>query len=199
MRTHRTRRMGPAARVTRGLWPDHNPLRRSSDRAEAGMVAILIMAFLVGAPLIALMVWRLTLDATFTTVDAWHVGWRQVPAVLLTNAPESGYYDSAVPATWTAPDGSAHTGTVYPKPGSPAGTATTIWVNASGDQEKWPLTPAQATTQAGLTAACAVPVWALIFLGAGLLGRHLIDTRRMAAWDKDLRTANLGGPASTSS
>lgn len=197
MRTHRTRRMGPAARVTRGLWPDHNPLRRSSDRAEAGMVAILIMAVLVGAPLIALMVWRLTLDATFTTVDARHVGWRQVPAVLLTNAPESGYYDSAVPATWTAPDGSAHTGTVYPKPGSPAGTTTTIWVNASGHQEKWPLTPAQATTQAGLTAACAVPVWALIFLGAGLLGHRLIDTRRMAAWDTDLRTANLGGPAST--
>ena len=159
---------------------------------------MLLIAFLVGAPLIALIVWRLTLSATFTTVDARHAGWRQVPAVLLANAPESGYYESPVRATWTAPDGTAHTGTVYPKPGSPAGTATTIWVSASGHQEKWPLTPAQATTQAGLTAACAVPVWALIFLGAGLFGRHLINTRRMAAWDAELRTANLGGPASAS-
>ena len=199
MRTYQTRRMGPATRLARGLWPDHNPLRRSSDRAEAGMVAILIVAFLVGAPLIVLIVWRLTLSATFTTATARHVGWREVPAVLLKNAPESGYYDSAVPATWTAPDGTAHTGTVYAKPGSPAGTTTTIWVNASGRQEKWPLTPVQATTQAGLTAACAVPVWALICLGAGLSGHRLIDTRRMAAWDTDLRTANLGGPASTSS
>jgi hypothetical protein len=199
MRKYRAWRMGPAARVARGLWPDRNPLRRSSDRAEAGMVAILIMAFLVGAPLIVLFVWRLTLNATFTTVAARHVGWREVPAVLLTNAPESGYYDSPVQATWTAPDGTTHTGTVYPKPGSPAGTTTTIWVSASGQKEKWPLTPAQAATQAGLTAACAVPVWALILVGAGLFGGHLIDARRMAAWDTDLRTANLGGPASTSS
>jgi hypothetical protein len=163
------------------------------------MVAILIMAFLVGAPLIVLIVWRLTLNATFTTVAARHAGWREVPAVLLTNAPESVYYDSAVPASWTAPDGTVHTGTVYPKPGSPAGTTTIIWVSASGHKEKWPMTPAQATTQAGLTAACALPVWALVCLGAGLFGHRLIDTRRMAAWDTELRTANLGGPASTSS
>lgn len=199
MRTHRTQHIGPAARVARGLWPDHNPLRRSSDRAEAGMVAMLIMAFLLGAPLIALIAWRLTLSAAFTTMDARHAGWRQVPAVLLADAPESGYYDSPVSATWTAPDGTAHTGTVYAKPGSPTGTATTIWVNASGRQEKWPMTPAQATTQAGLIAGCAVPAWALILLGAGISGHRLIDVRRMAAWDTDLRTANIGGPASTTS
>jgi hypothetical protein len=197
VRTHRTRRMGPAARVARGLWPDRNPLRRSSDRAEAGMVVMLIMAFLAGAPLMALIAWRLTLSATFTTVAARHVGWREVPAVLLVAAPDSGYFDTPAPAAWTAPDGSARTGTVYVKPGSPAGTTTTIWVNASGHQEKGPMTPAQATAQAGLVGGCAVPVWALILLGAGLLGRHLIDARRMAAWDTDLRTANLGGPAST--
>jgi hypothetical protein len=167
------------------------------------MVAMLIMAFLLGAPLIALIAWRLTLSATFTTMDARHVGWRQVPAVLLAEAPESGYYDFPVSATWTAPDGTAHTGMVLAKPGSPAGTATTIWVNASGHQETWPLTPAQATTQAttqaGLIAGSAVPVWALILLGAGLFGHRLIDVRRTAAWDTDLRAANIGGPASTTS
>src|SRR5689334_10376071 len=85
-----------AARMTHGLWPDRNPLRRPSDRAEAGMLAVLIMAFLVGAPVLALIAWRVTASATFTTMDAQHAGWRQVSAGLLTDAPAAGYYDPPV-------------------------------------------------------------------------------------------------------
>jgi hypothetical protein len=190
--------MTPLARAIRGLWPDRNPLRRSSDRAEAGMLAALIVAFLVGAPFIALIGWQLSLSTTFTTVQAQHAGWRQVPALLLDDAPGSGFSDPPVSATWTAPDGAVRTGVVYASAGARAGTTTPIWVNASGDQEKWPLTPAQATNQADLIAALTVPLWGMTLLGAGTLGHGLIDARRMAAWDTDLRTANLGGPASTS-
>jgi hypothetical protein len=188
----------PAARVTRGLWPDHNPLRRSSDRAEAGMLAALILAFVVGAPLIALIAGRLTLSSTFTTMQARQAGWRQVPAVLLTDAPGADSVDPPVPATWTAPDGAARTGVVYPQPGARAGTAISIWVNASGEQEKRPLTPPQAATQADLIAVIAGTLWGLFLLAAGTLGRILIDARRMAAWDADLRAAHLSGPASAS-
>ena len=42
-----------AVRAVRGLWPDRNPLRRTVDRAEAGVVAALAVAFLAGAPLAA--------------------------------------------------------------------------------------------------------------------------------------------------
>jgi hypothetical protein len=198
MRTCPARHMSRAARVARGLRPDRNPLRRSADRAEAGLLVLLIIAFLAGAPLIALIAWRLTLSATFTTADAQQAGWRQVPAVLLVDAPRWAVYAPPVPASWIAPDGAACTGVVYPSSGAAAGTTTPIWVNASGHQEKWPLTPAQATNQAGLMAALTVPLWGVILLGAGTLGHRLVDARRMAAWDTDLRTANLGGPASTS-
>ena len=37
-----------AIRVVRELWPDHNPLRRTIDRAEAVVVAGLAAAFLAG-------------------------------------------------------------------------------------------------------------------------------------------------------
>lgn len=191
-------RMTPLARTTRGLWPDRNQLRRSSDRAEAGMLAVLIIAFLVGAPLIALIAWRLTLSATFTTVQAQHAGWRPVPAVLLDDAPGSGYSDLPVPATWTAPDGAVHTGVVHASPGAKAGTTTPIWVNAAGQQVKQPLTPWQATSQADVIAAIAGPLWGMVLLAAGLLGHSWIDARRMAGWDADLQAAHLSGPASTS-
>lgn len=198
MRTRPMRRTSWAVRLTRGLWPDRNPLRRSSDRAEAGLLALLVIAFLVGAPLIVLIAWRLTLSATFTTVEARHVGWRQVPAVLLDDAPGSGAYDLPVPATWTAPDGAARTGVVYASPGARAGTTTPIWVNAAGRQVSRPVTPRQATTQADLIAAIAAPFWGLILLAAGELGLAWIDARRMAGWDADLRAAHLNGPASAS-
>jgi hypothetical protein len=198
VRTHPTWPLSWPARVARGLWPDRNPLRRPSDRAEAGMVAVLIMAFLIGAPFIALIAWRLAVSATFTSVDAQHAGWRQVPAVLLIDAPASGYYDPPVPATWTAPDGARCRGTVYPNPGAQAGTTTPIWVNPAGQQMAWPLTPFQATSQADVIAGIVVPFWAMLLWGVGMLGRRLIDTRRMAAWDADLRAAKLSGPASAS-
>lgn len=198
MRTLPGWRMSRPARLARGLWPDRNPLRRAPDRAEAGMVALLIMALLVGAPIVALVAWRLAVSATFTTADAEHAGWRQVPAVLLTDAPASGYYASSVPATWTAPDGARRKGTVDPSPGARAGTTTPIWVNAAGRQVDWPLTPSQATNQADVIAGIAVSFWAMLLWGAGLLGRHRIDTHRMAAWDADLRAAKLSGPASAS-
>lgn len=198
MRTPPAWRMSRAARLARGWWPDGNPLRRSSDRAEAGLLALLVIAFLVGAPLIALIVWQLTLSATFTTVQARQAGWRQVPAALLADAPSSGSVIAPVPATWTAPDGAVRTGVVYPDPGARAGTTTRIWVNASGRLMKWPVTPQQAATQADLIAAIAAPLWGMFLLAAGLLGHSWFDARRMAAWDADLRAAHLSGPASAS-
>ena len=198
MSTARMPHLSWPARMARGLWPDRNPLRRPSDRAEAGMLAVLIMAFLVGAPVLALIAWRVAASVTFTTVDAQHAGWRQVSAVLLTDAPASGYYDPPVPATWTAPDGARQQGTVYPEPGARAGAATPIWVTAAGRQMAWPMTPSQAGGQAGVIAGLVVAFWAMILWGAGLLGRHLIDARRMAALDAELRAAQLSGPAGAS-
>lgn len=199
MQTRPMRHMTRTALLARGLWPDRNPLRRPSDRLEAGMVAVLIVAFLVGAPLIALLACRLALGATVTTVEARHAGGRQVSAVLLADASTSGYYAPSVPATWIAPDGTTRRGIVYPRPGARAGTTTPIWVTASGRQVAWPLSPFQATNQAYAIAAIAVPFWGMLLCGAGILGRRLIDARRMAAWDADLRAAKLSGPTGASS
>ena len=82
--------------MVRGLWPDHNPLRRASDRAEAAMIAALAVAFLLGAPLIALAAWHLAMTTSFTTSNAERAGWRPVPAQLVTSAPFSYGYDVAV-------------------------------------------------------------------------------------------------------
>ncbi len=124
--------MRRACRVVRGLWPDHNPLRRASDRAEAAIIAALTVAFLLGAPLIALAAWHLAMTTSFTTTNAEHAGWRPVPAQLVTSAPFSYGYDVAVAARWRTPDGAEHHGRIRVPPGTRAGTLVTVWAGHTG-------------------------------------------------------------------
>jgi hypothetical protein len=187
--------MRRAGRVVRGLWPDHNPLRRASDRAEAGIVAALAVAFLLGAPLIALAVWQLAMTTSFTTTNAQRAGWRPVPAQLVTSAPFSYGYDVAVPARWRAPGGTERRGRIEVPPGTRAGTLVTVWAGRTGRLTRTPLTPSQAAIQATCTAAMIVPCWGMLLLCTGVLSRRLLDARRLAAWDADWEAVDPRGPA----
>jgi len=53
MKQHAARYVGWLRRWLRGLWPGRNPLRRRCDRAEAVILAGLVSAFVIGAPLAA--------------------------------------------------------------------------------------------------------------------------------------------------
>ena len=181
--------------IVRGLWPDRNPLRRATDRAEAGMFAGLAVAFLLGAPLIAMMAWQLAFTTAFTTSDAEHAGWRPVPARLVADAPQSYGYNVAVPARWQAPDGTARSGRIPARPGTRAGTTVTVWTARSGRLTRTPLTPSQAAIQATCTAAMTVPCWGMLLLCTGVLSRRLLDARRLAAWDADWEAVDPRGPA----
>ncbi len=52
-----------------------------------------------------------------------------------------------------------------------------------------PMSQLQAALQADATAALAVPCWGVLLLSAGIIGRHLLDVRRLAAWDDDWQAA----------
>ena len=187
--------MREAGRVLRGLWPDHNPLRRASDRAEAGIVAGLCAAFLLGGPLIALAVWQLAMTTSFTTAQAQQAGWRPVPARVLAGAPASYGYDVAVAARWRASGGAERTGQIQVRPGTRAGTLVTVWTGPAGRLARAPMSPAQAAVQATFTAAMAAVCWAMLLLCAGLASRRLLDARRLAAWDADWEAVDPRGPA----
>ena len=190
--------MTRVAGVVRGLWPDGNPLRRSSDRAEAGIIAGLAAAFLLGAPLIAVAVWQLALGSAFTTMDAGHAGWHPVPARLLAGAPHSYGYDVTAPARWQAPDGTARTGRIPVRPGTRSGAAVTVWTGRTGQLARTPASPVQAELQAWITAGIAVPCWAVLLFCAGAVSRRLLDARRLAAWDAGWEAMDPRGPAGAS-
>jgi hypothetical protein len=177
-----------AARAVRGLWPDRNPLRRTLDRAEAAVAGGLVIAFLAGAPLAAVAAGHAAYDIGARTAHAQQAAWHQVPAVLLATAPAAGLrqYQVTVPARWTAPDGTRHTGTILSAPLAKAGTAVMVWVDAAGQLTSGPpLQMSQVRSQAALAVILTPVALGFVLLCAGLTIHAWLGRRRLASWDRD--------------
>jgi hypothetical protein len=71
--------------------------------------------------------------------------------------------------------------------GSRAGTAVTVWTDASGRRVPPPDQGSSPAGAAALAAFLAAVGTALIVLAAASLARGAVDRRRMAAWDADWR------------
>lgn len=175
----------------RGLWPDRNPLRRSSDRTAAAIVAAALAAFLVGAPLVTLAAGRWAQAAAFQVARSQHASWREVPAVLLANAPDTmdiGYGGVSLPevrARWTAPDGVARRGYVVAPTGTRAGRTVLVWVNRAGQLTGPPLRAEQVTGQTVLAMVVAPFTLGSLLLCVAALAIQAVDRRRLAAWDTE--------------
>lgn len=173
------------SRWLRGLWPDRNPLRRTSDRMEAAVVGWLAAALLVGAPLAALSAGRLSYDAGVSAQHAQQA-WRQIPAVLLIDAPDAAPDGPARAAGslayWTAPNGAQRVGRVPAPPDARAGTVLRVWVDASGRLAGSPVPRRQVELQAALAGLLAAAGLVLVLLGTAALARFVIARRRLAAW-----------------
>jgi hypothetical protein len=117
---------------------------------------------------------------------------QQVPAVLTQDAaPPSGYSLSVsvlTPATWTSVGGAHRAGEVPAPPGSPKGTAVTVWTdNATGNLDSPPLTVAEVASQADAAMVGAIAGTGIVSIAAAGAIRQLLNRRRMAAWDADWR------------
>ncbi|HEY6278354.1 MAG TPA: hypothetical protein VIX86_18715 [Streptosporangiaceae bacterium] len=177
---------GNLARRMRRWRLDRNPLRRPADRVEALLLAALAVAFLVSAPLAAVAAGQSAAAAARHTEHV-QASWRPATAVLLRNAPDPAQAQASlaplVLARWRAPDGVARTGEVYAQAGARAGSSVPIWVTRSGQPVPFPMMGSDVTIRVALAALLATTVTAVVLALLGLVGRWLLDRRRMAAWD----------------
>lgn len=179
-------------RLARRWRPDHNPLRRGSDRAELAVRVVLVAAFLGTAPFAAHTAARWADNASHHELQAQQVSFRQVHATLIDQPTAAGGYGGAATrqadARWIAPDGRVRTGQLVAPPGAVKGSIVPIWTDHAGNLVT-PLNRAQIPQRDALAAAAAVAVLAFVALIGALVVRRRLDRRRMAAWDADwLRT-----------
>jgi hypothetical protein len=175
------------ARLARHLAPDHNPLRRHTDRLETYLMAGLLAAFLAGAPLIAIAAGSWAHTAGLSDRRAQR-SWHQVPAVLLQTAPRQAAFrhwspPARVRARWAPPGGKARAGEVWVPAGSRAGSTVQVWAGRSGPVASVPLTSDEITARVITAGMLALAGLAIVLLGVARAVRWLLDRRRLAAWE----------------
>lgn len=178
------------ARFARGLRPDRNPLRRTSDRLETYLLSGAIVAAAAAAPFAVPAAAAAGHAAAARAQAAQEAARHQVSAVLLQRAADAGngYAPGSqvlVQAAWRAPDGTPRTGQVMAPAGATKGTSVLVWTGPAGNMTGAPLSDNQITGQADLAGASAAGALALLVLCEGVAIRRIMDRRRMAAWDAD--------------
>jgi hypothetical protein len=177
------------AALARRAGLDANPLRRGCDRAEAWLRIGLVLIFLIGSPLAAIGLGKLTQAASASAARAQAASERQVPAVLLdrvARAADDPLYGQAgfvwARARWTAPDGQRRTGQVPAQVGSLAGDMVTIWVNSAGQLAYPPIGQSQIASRVIAVVALTPAALGIVLLVVLWLARSVLDRRRLADW-----------------
>lgn len=175
-------------RLVRGRRLDHNPLRRSADRAETIVLALLLVTFLVGAPLAALAAGARAHAVAQRAELAQTASRRQVTALILTTSTALvGSWDQAsiARARWTASDGTVVTSAIPVPFGTTAGATVPVWTTRNGQLTSHPMNGSQVASVTDLGAITGVTAVALVLTLAGLLARWSLNKGRLAAWDAD--------------
>jgi hypothetical protein len=182
--------------LARALGWDRNPLRRPVDRIETVLTTMLLLAFLAGAPLLAIAAgsWAARVGAGAARAE---LAWREVPATVQRVVPES-YAGYGAPggvwavARWTAPDGGQRSGEVALNQIVKRGESVRVWVNRAGQPVTAPVRPAEVRSWRILAEAATPFLLVLPLLLIGVAGRFLLDRRRMARWERTWRMLGPG-------
>jgi hypothetical protein len=178
-----TTRLGRFARRWRF---DRNPLRRGTDRIETAVVAVLVAAFLIGAPFAALATGVWLHGMARQEQLAQEASRHQVTAVVLAvSAPAVGGLAWQAQARWQAPDGQVVTHEVPVSSGIAVGEKLQVWTDRTGDLSTAPLLDSQVADQAPTGDALGAAASAAVLTVAGALALWALNKRRMAAWDAD--------------
>ncbi len=177
-------------RLRRIVAGDDNPLRRCVDKFETAVVACMVIAFLVAAPLLAIFAAQVAASTGAREMRAEST-WKPLTAVLTQSAGSGligldGEWDTSwVTAKWTARNGTHHRGLVAVGLNARAGQRVTLYATPAGQLTPPPLTRS-AVVEREAIAAIAIPVGLAVLLSITACGvRVLANRRRMASWAKE--------------
>jgi hypothetical protein len=184
-------------RAIGGLWRwRRNPLRRTTDLAEAWLAFTALLLVLVGAPVAGTVVGGVAQDSFQQSVRHQRQARHPVTAAvertlgeaMVEPDPDAGSAQGVrhrVLARWTAPDGTAHRDTLTTALKSPApGDRFTLWTDRHGRPVPRPLDPATATAHAWLAGSGAAMLSALLVEASRRMIVWCMVRRRHARWDQ---------------
>jgi hypothetical protein len=162
-----------------------NELRRSSDRVEAAVLAVLVAAFVTAAVVAALLFAYLCRSGEAAAV----AGPRPALAVLTSPGAAGKVFpqQATARATWRLSDGTERSGilttsiapSIY---GLPAGASVRVWLDRAGDPQPPPSGPDGMFIGAALAGLAITGVAAAVLVYGYRLCRRVLDRHRLAIW-----------------
>jgi len=184
------------ARCVRSLGFDRNPMRRRIDRVQTGIMAGLLLVFLIAGPWLTLLTAGKAYTAGSRTERIQHAQRHSVVATVLSKsslgADDTGRgVHQVVSAAWTE-HGTRHAVLIPELPGDRPGMHRRIWVDQSAQVTGRPRDHTQTVTDTVLAAIFALAGVGLPLLGLRAVVRYRLDRRRYQQWDADwVQTAPL--------
>jgi hypothetical protein len=175
-------------RLVRIVVGNDNPLHRRVDRIQSAVVAGLVAAFVIAAPLLSIVAVQVA-GAAAVRDERAEAQWQPVTAVLQESAAaglvaDDGAFDSWVTASWKMPGGVTRSGLVAVDLNARKGQRMTVWVTPAGQLTRPKLTRAQ-VLEWEATAAIVTPIGvAVLLVVAGGVVRLAANRRRMAEWTR---------------
>lgn len=167
----RVTRLGRFARRWRF---DRNPLRRATDRAETAVLTVLVTAFLIGVPFVALAMGAWVQGMAQRAQLAQEASRSQVTAVVLVVTPppagDGEVLAWQVQARWKAPDGQVVTQQMPVSAGTAVGGKLQVWTDRTGDLSTAPLLDSQVADQTALGEALGAIASVAVLTLAGSAG-----------------------------
>jgi hypothetical protein len=159
---------------------------------DAWLLPAAIAVFVLLGPLVA---WGASwwMHGDIAAVRHTERSWRPVPAVLLQAAPGPLMSDHGANtwltwerARWTVA-GTRRAGEIPAAAGTSAGSTVPVWLDRAGHVRTPPLTAGQASDRVLVAASIALAALAVLLAGLILLGRRVLNRRRIASWEADWR------------
>lgn len=167
-------------------------LRRGSDKLQAWLTLVVIMAVLLAAPWAAWWSASTTYGAEVRASE-WEAAHRRaVAAVLVQDAAAPPAAGEALPGPehvpapvrWTGSDGTVRSAAVPVAVGTRAGSAVTVWVDERGALTS-PPRRRNPTLDASVAATFAVTAVIVFLGGARRLVVWRLDRRRLRSWEAE--------------
>ena len=175
------------SQLARRLGLNGSPLRRRTDKIAVCLAALLVVVFLLGAPVVSMV----AIGAAGRMAAGQQVtrSWRQVSAVVQKAAPAppawelSGY--TWVRARWTAPDGRARAGQIPVSTAVAVGQTVRVWVDAAGTPTGPPPNPGAVIADQAAAALAAVVTLGVTLVCLMCALRWALNRRRLANWETE--------------
>jgi hypothetical protein len=176
----------------RWLGWDRNPMRRTTDRIQALLRAVLLALLVIGGPIAATYAGHAAYVSGVRSRDAQAAAWHRVPALVLHVRPiamlwqrPAGTGPATLSVRWTTPQGLSRTGQITPTVGAAPGSVMTVWIDKAGQLTVPPLSRGDIVYH--VIGAVAVTAAALILLLSAVswAASLVLDRYRLARWEAD--------------